>query len=265
MLLRNVFTKSLWDDRRSLPGWTVAIVAVALMYAAFWPSMRSPEMARAIAAYPQDLLAAFNYTDITTVQGYLGGAVYGLLVPLLLAVFMISAGARSIAGDEDAGTLDLVLAHPVSRRALALQRLGGLLLGMAAVAVVLFAAMLAVRSAFQLDGVGTGGFLAMNLHLLLFGACFGTLAYAIGAATGSKAVALGASAGLAVLAYLANSVFPQVEALAWTRNASPFHWYLGGSPLINGIQWSGALALLITTAVLAALGTAVFTRRDVTV
>ena len=40
MLLRNVFAKSLWDARRSLPGWIVAIVAVALMYAAFWPSMR---------------------------------------------------------------------------------------------------------------------------------------------------------------------------------------------------------------------------------
>jgi ABC-2 type transport system permease protein len=61
----------------------------------------------------------------------------------------------------------------------------------------------------------------MNLHLLLFGACFGTLAYAIGAATGTKAVRLGASAGVAVLAYLANSVFPQVDALRWTRDASP--------------------------------------------
>ena len=45
MLLRNVFTKSIWDARRSLPGWTVAIAGVGLMYAAFWPTMRSPEMA----------------------------------------------------------------------------------------------------------------------------------------------------------------------------------------------------------------------------
>jgi hypothetical protein len=37
-----------------------------------------------------------------------------------------------------------------------------------------------------------------------------------------------------------------------------------GLPL-NGIQWGGALALLVTMAALAAVGTAVLTRRDVAV
>jgi ABC-2 type transport system permease protein len=219
-------------------------------------------MAEALAAYPDVLLAAFNYTDMTSAQGYLGGAVYGLLVPLLVAVFMIAAGARSVAGDENAGTLELVLAHPVSRWSLALQRLGGLFAGMLVVAAVLLAAMLALRGPFQLDEVSAAGFLAINLQLALFGACFGALAFAAGAATGSRAVALGAGAGAAVLAYLGNSVFPQVEALSWTRTVSPFHWYLGGDPLVHGVQWGGVAALLATTAVLAGLGTVLFTRRD---
>ena len=60
MLLSSVFTKSIWDARRSLPGWTVATAAVALMYAAFWPTVNSPEMADALAAYPDGMLAAFN-------------------------------------------------------------------------------------------------------------------------------------------------------------------------------------------------------------
>jgi ABC-2 type transport system permease protein len=262
MLLRNVFTKSIWDARRSLPGWTVAIVAVGLMYAAFWPTMRSPEMAEAMAAYPKDVLAAFNYTDMATPAGYLGGAVYGLLVPLLIAVFAIAWGTRSVAGDEDAGTLDLVLAHPVSRRSLALQRFGGLVLGVLVTCLALLAAMAAVRGAFDLGDVPLRGLVAINLQLALFGASFGALAFAIGAATGSRAAALGGSAATAVLAYLANSVFPQVEALGWTRDASPFHWYLGGDPLVHGVQASGAAALAVTTVVLAGIGTLLFTRRD---
>ena len=263
MLLHNVFGKALWDARRSLPGWIVAIAGVGLMYAAFWPTMRSPQMAEALAAYPQDMLTAFNYTDMATAQGYLGGAVYGLLVPLLVAVFAIAWGARAVAGDEDAGTLDLVLAHPVSRRGLALQRFGALLLGMVVVAGVLLAAMVALRGAFQLGDVAVGGLVAINLQLALFGAAFGALAFAVGAATGSRAAALGAGAGVAVLAYLANSVFPQVEALEWTRTLSPFHWYLGGDPLTDGVQWTGVAALAATTLVLVAAGTALFTRRDV--
>jgi len=263
MLLRDVYPKALWDARRSLPGWTGAIAAVALMYAAFWPTVSSPEMAGALAAYPKDVLAAFNAEDLGTPQGYLGGTVYGLLVPLLVAVFMIAAGTRGIAGDEEAGTLELVLAHPVSRRGLALQRLGAALTEMAVVAVVLFAVMVAARAPFELGSVSVGGFLAINTQLALFGAVFAALAFAVGAATGRRAAALGVSAGAAVLAYLANSVFPQVAALEWTRSLSPFHWYLGGDPLTNGLQWPGTLALAGTTLVLAAAGTYLFTRRDI--
>ncbi len=262
MLLRDVYSKALWDARRSLPGWTLAIAAVALMYAAFWPTVSSPELAGALAAYPDDVLAAFNAQDLATPQGYLSGAVYGLLVPLLVAIFMIAAGTRGVAGDEEAGTLDLVLAHPVSRRGLALRRLGAAVTGMAVAAGVLFALMVAVRAPFQLDAVSAGGFLAINVQLALFGALFGSMAFAVGAATGRRAVALGASAGAAVLSYLANSVFPQVAALEWTRAISPFHWYLGGDPLTNGLQWPGTLALAGTTVMLAAAGTYLFTRRD---
>lgn len=262
MSVHSVFGKSVWDARRSLPGWTAAIVAAGLMYAAFWPTMQSPEMAEAFAAYPEDVLAALNAADLATPQGYLGGAVYGLLVPLLVAVFAIAWGARSVAGDEQAGTLDLVLAHPVGRRSLAVQRFAGMLLGIGVVSLALFAAMVALRGTFELGAVTIAGFAAIHLQLALFGAFFGALAFAAGAATGSKAVALGTSAGAAVLAYLANSVFPQVQALSWTRTVSPFGWYLSGDPLSNGIQPAGVAALLGATAVLVAAGTVLFTRRD---
>jgi ABC-type transport system involved in multi-copper enzyme maturation permease subunit len=42
---------------------------------------------------------------------------------------VIAAGTRAVAGDEEAGTLELILAHPVSRRGLALRRLGAALTG----------------------------------------------------------------------------------------------------------------------------------------
>lgn len=265
MSLRDPFTKSLWDARRSLPGWAAAIAAVGCLYAAFWPTVNTPEMRNALAAYPQDVLAAFNYDDMTSPQGYLGGSVYGLLVPLLVAVFMISWGARAIAGDEDAGTLDLILAHPVSRTRLALERFAGLAAGMLAVAAVLFLAMLALRGPAQFGSIAAADLAAMNLHLALFGVLFGALSFAVGAATGSKAAALGAGAGTAVLGYLANSVFPQLDALSWTRDLSPFHWYAGGSPLVNGVQWGGVTTLALVAVALVAAGTAAFTRRDVAV
>ncbi|MEV6632097.1 ABC transporter permease subunit [Actinoplanes sp. NPDC051470] len=254
--------RALWENRRSLPGWTVAIAGVGLMYAAFWPSMRTPEMSKALAAYPQDMLAAFNMSDLTSAAGYLGSTVYGLMAPLLIAVFAITWGARAVAGDEGEGTLDLILAHPVGRLTLALQRFAALLAGLVVVGAALLAAMLAVRGAAQLGDVPVGGLVAMNLQLVLLGACLGAVAFAAGAATGSRAVALGAGAVVAVVGYLANSVMPMVDGLSWTRNGSIFHWYLGGSPMLDGLQ-PGAAALAATAVLLVLAGSFVFTRRDI--
>ncbi|MFY1637172.1 ABC transporter permease subunit [Solwaraspora sp. WMMB335] len=265
MLLRNPFTKSLHDARRSLLGWALAIAGVGAMYASFWPTMQTPEMADAMAAYPQALLDALNFDDVTSPTGYLGSAVFGMLIPMLTAVFMIAAGTRAIAGDEDAGTLDLVLSHPVGRVRVALHRFGAVLIGIVLVVALLWLALAAVRGPADYTSVGLGRLAAMCLHLTLFGTVFGALAFAIGAATGSRAMAIGGSAAVAVLGYFANAVLPQVQGLEWARNLSPFHWYLGGDPLVNGVQAGGVLLLAGTTAVLVAVGTWRFTGRDIAV
>jgi ABC-2 type transport system permease protein len=264
-MLRNVFTKTLWDARRSLLGWALAISAVAVMYAAFWPTVNTPQMQQALRNYPQGVLEALNYDDLTSPAGYLGSSVYGLLIPLLVAVFAIASGTRAVAGDEEAGTLDLPLAHPISRTRLALERFAALAAALVLVGAVLWLAMLAIAGPAQLEGVTAAEFAAATTHLVLFGGCLGGLAFAVGAASGRKALALGISAGVAVLAYLANGVFPQIQGLAWTRDLSPWHWYLGGEPLKNGLQAGDALLLLAVTLVLVAAGTWRFNRRDVAV
>lgn len=264
-MLRNVFSKTLWDARRSLVGWALAIAAVGAMYAAFWPTMNTPEMQQAMRSYPSAILEAINYDDLTSPAGYLGSTVYGLLAPLLVAVFAIASGTRAVAGDEEAGTLDLLLAHPVSRTRVALQRFAALLSALVLVGVVLWLAMLAISGPAELAGITAARFAAASLQLALFGACVGALAFATGAATGRKALALAVSAGVVVVAYLASGVFPQVEGLAWTRDVSPWDWYAGGDPLKNGVQVGDSLLLLGAAVVLVAAGTWAFNRRDLAV
>jgi ABC-2 type transport system permease protein len=265
-MLRNVFTKTLWDARGSVLTWTLAIAAVALLYAGFWPTVNTPEMLEAMRSYPEGILEAMNASDAyTTPEGYLGSSVYGLLIPMLVAVLAIAHGTRAVAGDEEAGTLDLLLAHPVSRTRVALQRFAALVVTLALVGVVIWLAMLAIAGPAELEGITAAEFAAATLQLALWGAFIGALAFAVGAATGRKALALGISAGVAVLAYLANGVFPQVQGLEWTRDLSPWHWYLGGEPLKNGLQTSDALLLLAVTVVLVTAGSWAFNRRDVAV
>jgi ABC-2 type transport system permease protein len=232
-MVRNVFTKTLWDARRSLPAWVVAIAATGMMYAGFWPTVDTPAMQEAMRSYPKAVLEAFNYNDLASPAGYLGSSVFGLLMPLLLVVFSIANGTRAVAGDEEAGTLDLLLAHPVSRTRVALSRLAAMVAAVAAIVFVLWLAMLAISGPARLEGITAAELAAASLQLGLFGSWFGALAFALGAATGRRVVALGAASATAVVAYLANGVFPQLKGLEWTRTISPWHWSVGGEPLRN--------------------------------
>lgn len=264
-MLRSVFTKWLWDSRRSVFGWTLAIVGVGGGYAAFWPIIDDPQMQNLLTSYPQSLREAMGFEGMSTAAGYLTATVYGLIVAVLLLVYAVSAGARLIAGDEEGGTLDLVAAHPVRRSRLALERFGAFLTALVMIIGALWLAMLALIVPAQLDGISVGQFAAMHVHLLLFAAVFGALTYAVGAATGRKSLALGIGAGVGVFGYAARGLLPQVDGLEWTKNLSPFQWLSGGKPLLNGLQIGDSLLMPGLIVVLVAVGTWAFSRRDIRV
>jgi ABC-2 type transport system permease protein len=264
-MLRNPYTKALRDGRRGLLGWTIAIGAVALLYTAYYPAVSQPAMAKAIEAYPDAMKKAFDMADLTSPAGYLASTVFGLLVPVLLAVYTIVTGSRTVAGDEESGVLDLVLAHPVSRTRLLLSRLAALATGVVLVSAVVLLLVYAMSGPAKLSSLGFGRLAATSVQLALFGICIGALTLAVGAATGRRSAAVAAGTVVAVLGYFANNLGPQVAALAWTQRLSPFHYLLGGKPLVNGLQVVDCLVLLSAAVVFAALGLAAFTRRDLAV
>jgi ABC-2 type transport system permease protein len=264
-MLANSFTKWLWDNRRSMIVWALSIAGVGGMYAAFWPTMNNPGMLEFLENYPDEVLEALNYTEIASAAGYLNATVYGLVVALLTVVYGVSAGTRAIAGDEEAGTLDLVLSHPLSRAQLALQRFAALLVSFGAISLALLAFLLLISGPAQLEGISVGSFLAMHLHLFLFASLFGAVAFAVGAATGRKGVAIGVGAGFAVYGFAANGILPQIEGMEWIEDFSPFDWLNGGSPLQNGVQGGDALIMAGLVVVLVGLGVWVFSGRDVAV
>jgi ABC-2 type transport system permease protein len=258
-----VFLKHLRDNRRGFLGWALAITAIAAMYSSMWPVMGGNSgLATAINSFPQSMRDAFHLQDYGTAAGYFGSTVFGLLVPILLAVFAVAAGARAIAGDEEAGTLDLVLAHPVRRVRLAAARWLAVLAAIVLVGAVLLAVELAVRVPAKFTAISMAHLAAMIFQLVLFGSCFASITFGIGAATGRRMYAIVGGAYVTVAAYLADSFLPQINGLHWIQYFSPFYWYLGGEPLKNGVQWGHCALLAGLGVVFAAAGIRGFNRRD---
>ena len=262
-MLRSVFGKTLYEGRRSLLAWTLGMLALVATLLAMYPTVRTGEYQRTIENSSEGLLRSFGMapgTDITSGPGYLGGYLFGFMLPLLLIIFAVSVGARLVAGEEDTGTLDLLATLPISRARVVAEKFAAftvltIALGAAVDVFVLAGAPLVdLRVAVWPLVVTTGG---QVLVALLFGA----VAMAAGAATGSRAAALGAAALAAAAAYLVNSLAPLSDRLEPFQQASPLYWATGGEPLPD--RPTGWLALLLTAmALVLVAGTARFTRRD---
>jgi ABC-2 type transport system permease protein len=196
--------------------------------------------------------------------GYLQGTLFALLGPLLLVMMAVAAGARAIAGDEEAGTLELLLAHPVSRTRLLLERFGALVAAVTLLGLVIWAGTLAAVAAADM-GIGAGRIAATTLGLALLVLGFGTVALAVGARSGHRGLTLGVTAAVTVAAYLANTVAPQVDALKGVETWSPFHWYLGGDPLRAGADLGHLAVLAAIPLVMVALALWWLNRRDIAV
>jgi ABC-2 type transport system permease protein len=262
-----VFAAVLRERRRSLLGWAFALAAISGMYVAFWPAMgEGAEMQALVDNMPEGLVSALGYDAIGTPAGYLESTVFGLLGPALLLVFVIGTGARLLAGEEEDGTLELELAHPVGRSRILAERLLAVLVAVVGLTVVVYLVTIALVRLLDME-VATEGITAASVGLGLLALSFGLLTLGVGAATGRRAAALAVGAGSAVLAYVADAIGGMV-GWDWLEVVSPFSWYLGADPLGEGFTAAGAggMAGLAAVAALAALvGLVGLNRRDLLV
>ena len=231
----DVLLRTVRDAGRGLVFWTAGIVLLVVVTVSIYPSIEgNADLTEAVENYPKELTAFFGgELDFASGAGYLNGELYSLMVPLLLLVYGIGAGARAIAGEEEAGTLELLLAHPLRRRRVLLEKLGAAVVLLAGLGAIVFLVVTGSSAVFGLD-VGTADVAAATLGAVLLAAAFAALALLVGAATGSRALAIGVAASLVIASYLLYGLGNLVDALEPVQALAPWDWYAGGDQLRNG-------------------------------
>lgn len=257
-----ITTKTLYDSRRTFLGWAIGLAGATAIYTSVYGIIDVTVYEELLDAFPPAFTEIFGLEDFTSPEGYLGSTVYGLIAPILLAIFAIAIGARYVAGDEEAGTLELTAALPVSRSSLLMQRALAVTVGALGGALVVYLTVWALSIPLRLD-VPTGALAAANLQLGLLAVALGTLALAVGATTGRRGVAIGVSATVAVFSYFGNTVVKSVEGLEWIEPLSLWHYYDGPNVLLEGLDPGFSLVLVLVTLVLIGISLFVFDRRDI--
>jgi len=178
------------DRRWSTLWWALGLVGLILFTVALYPSIKGqPSFDELLADLPDAFRSAIGYdaaVPLSSPAGYLQARLFSTLAPLLAVVFGIGAGARAIGGSEEAGTLELLLANPVTRSRVLVERYlasFGLLAGLVAVLAV---SLLVLAPPFgALEGIPIGNVVGACVAVFALGLLHGSLAFASGSSVSS--------------------------------------------------------------------------------
>lgn len=168
--------------------------------AALFPTIRgNPQLATLHETYPRALRSLFDITDLTTGIGFMRAEVFSLVAPLLLIVMAVLWGADLIAGEEDRGTIDILMANPVSRARVLLEKWAALVVGVSVTGAALGAG-LALAVPWAGLHIGMAGVAAAVVSVVALALLFDTVALGVDPlAHGFSAPHLAVPLGLSLL------------------------------------------------------------------
>jgi ABC-2 type transport system permease protein len=268
-MLRSVSGAAVWSRRRGLAWWVGGSFVYLLFLGSAFPTLagNAADFEKMLDSYPEALRAMFNIVEgvsLSTGPGFLHMELFSLVLPLLLIVFAVGFGARAIAGEEEGGTLDLMLAGPLSRRRWLAEQFAAMTALTCLIGLVSYLAMLLAGAAFDM-GLSPAKLAAAMFGVVLIALVFGALALVVGAVTGKRGVAIAVASAAALAAYLVFSLAEIVPWLGTVQKASPWYYYAASAPLLKGIEWAHAGVLAAAVVALPVLGAVVFDRRDLAV
>jgi ABC-2 type transport system permease protein len=251
-------------ERRSV-GAVVAAVGLSLfagLFLAIGPSLIAEiDIQSYAAAMPPAFQAAFNLSAMGSFAGLLATELYQFGWVILLGIYFAYLGGGSVAGDVESGRADMLLSTPLSRGRLVAEKFLALMWPMlvvnAVVGLVVYLGAMAINETLPLGDILAVH--ALSLPYLLVATALGVLASTV---ADSASLAQRLSAGLMFALFLLESSVANTD-YEWLGILSPSRYYDPTAILVsNEYDLTGAVGMIVATAVLLGLARFHFRRRD---
>jgi ABC-2 type transport system permease protein len=263
MWLRSVFLKTLRDYRIAILGWGIGMGLVVVSPMASVSTLLTTPQARAQLV---SLAATFAWNAdpvaVDTIGGYATFKI-GIFI-FLIAVWPLLAASRMLRGEEDRGSLDVLLSVPRTRTAVALEKLAAMWTALLAMGLLIGLLAFAGGQKFG-GGFGLGDGILFGLDLALICAVIGGVALLISQFTQEGGPAAGWTSGLLLVFIVVDMVHRVVPNTEWISRFSPLYYYNLSKPLVPsyGVNPGAMLLLLVLALVLSAAAIVLFVRRDI--
>lgn len=215
-----------------------------------------------LESLPPAFREAFGVASLTTIEGFLATEFYQFAFVILLGMYAAYVGGRLVAAEVETGRADMVLAGPVSRWRLVVERYLSLLPVFLVVNVVVglavYATVLAIDESLAAEKLVVVHLLSLP-YLLVCGAIGLALSVLVDRSDTAQRAGLGVVFALFLLDSLtAATDYDHLGAVSPTRHYDPT------AILVNAeYDWIGAGGMLVATAVLVAFAVWWFGRGDV--
>src|SRR5260370_36388433 len=151
-MFRSILSKSLRDYGVPMLAWGFGL----LVFMAAVVAMATPAVVMAYISLVKILSFLGDPYAMNTLEGYITFRYMETIWPLLLSIWPILAGARLVRGEEERGTMDVLLATSQTRTRLLLEKVGALVIALLVIAVLYAVGVVAGEAALG-GGPGGGG------------------------------------------------------------------------------------------------------------
>lgn len=256
--VRSVLTKNLADRRVMTLLIGISVGSMAFLVAAMFPALEDT-----LAEF--DLGPAFDSffgaAGMSTPEGWLSTEVFSIMAPGAIAALVIVDAARSIASEMEDLSIGLLVSNPISRGRVIRDKSIAIVVHciVASALIGLFTWLGVVVIDLDMD---PNFVWSAALSLALLGFMVGGTSALFAVLIGKRTVAMIAVGGIAFVAYMVSVLLPINADLAGWAKLSPWYYYWGDDPLVNGINWVNLGVMATIGFVMFGLAIVVFGRRD---
>ena len=252
-------------SRGAMIGWGLGLAVLTITMGSLFDMIagNTSLMDAYIEALPE-FAAIFDIGGMNTPTGWLD-VEYFSFMPLIIGLFATGVGASLLARDEERGTLDLILAHPVSRTTLFWSRLLATTLVTIMLLLISWASLLLPMTWSENFTIPAFGLLLPFVSLFGILMFFMTLALLFSMLLPARSMASMLAGTLVVASFFVTLLSRAVAQLERAADFSPMTYLETSTAIENGLNWTWFGVFLTIDLVLALISWQLFQRRDIRV
>lgn len=260
-MFQNVFLKTLYEKRWMIIGWSLVTALFTLFIVLVFPVFRDT-FGESLKNVPESMKSLLgDAKTYQTLNGYVDvQVIYQMIfLPVIMGIILCTG---LIAGKEDQGVLQSLLAQPVKRRSIYLEMLFASTVIVAIVCLSIFIATWAGALIIS-EPIELNRLLQATIACWLVTMLVSTFGFALGAITAKRGLAGMVTGIIVFLGYVITALAPSVKYLKMPNYLSPFKYFNTPSVMQNGLQWNNVGIMVTVTIVFAVVGYIVFVKRDI--